>query len=177
MPTLLRYVQYLIEANLVYVCHNASYTGKKILSAQSKIYVADSALRNACLMLSPDLLSDTDMGALVESIVYKHLLHTYGNTHRLGYVMLKGKDKKEVDFAISCPTDDRFLCEVKYKNDSSISHRDAIAQLSSDSRTLGAFLITRNPGDFGITRLTEGAQPIIRIPAATFCYLLKGVSY
>ena len=177
MPTLLRYVQYLIEANLIYVCHNADYTGKKILSAQSKIYVADSALRNACLMLSPDRLSDTDLGALVESIVYKHLLHAYGNTHKLGYVMLKDRDKKEVDFAISSPTDERFLCEVKYKNDSSISHRDAIAQLCSDSRTLGAFLITRNLGDFGISGLTQGAQPIIRIPAATFCYLLKAVSY
>ncbi len=177
MPTLLRYVQYLIEANLIYICPNADYTGKKILSAQSKIYVADSALRNACLMLSPELLSDTDMGALVESIVYKHLLYTYGNTHKLGYVMLKGKAKKEVDFAISRPTDDRFLCEVKYKNDSSISRRDALAQLCAESRTLGAFLITRNPGDFGIASLTEGARPIIRIPAASFCYLLKGVSY
>ncbi|MDO5465138.1 MAG: ATP-binding protein [Akkermansia sp.] len=177
MPTLQRYVQYLIEANLIYICHNASYTGKKILSAKSKIYVADSALRNACLMLSPDLLSDTDMGALVESIVYKHLLHTYGNTHKLGYVTLKGKDKKEVDFAISRPTDERFLCEVKYKNDSSISQRDAIAQLCTDSKTSGAFLITRNAGDFGISNLTEGGKPIIRIPAATFCYLLKGVSY
>ena len=118
-----------------------------------------------------------DYWQLVESIVYKHLLYTYGNTHKLGYVMLKGKDKKEVDFAISRPTDDRFLCEVKYKNDSSISRRDALAQLCAESRTLGAFLITRNPGDFGIASLTEGARPIIRIPAASFCYLLKGVSY
>lgn len=177
MPTLLRYIQYLIEANLIYVCHNAASTGKKLLSTRSKIYVADSALRNACLMLSPDFLSDSDMGALVESIVYKHLLHTYGNTHKLGYVMLKGKDNKEVDFAISRPTNERFLCEVKYKNDSSISRDDAIAQLCSDPRTLGAFLITRNMGDFGISCLTEGAQKIIRIPAATFCYLLKGISY
>ena len=177
MPTLLRYIQYLIDANLIYVCHNANYTGKKILSAQSKIYVADSALRNACLMLSPDLLSDTDMGALVESIVYKHLLHTYGNTHKIGYVMLKGKNKKEVDFAISRPTDERFLCEVKYKNDSSISRHDAIAQLSAESSTLGAFLITRNPGDFGMACLTESSKPIIRIPAATFCYLLNDVNH
>ena len=87
LPTLTNYIQYLIDANLIYICHNSSYTGKKMLSAQSKMYVADSALRNACLMISPDLLSDTDMGALVESIVYKHLLHSYGNSHQLGYLI------------------------------------------------------------------------------------------
>ena len=177
LPTLTNYIQYLIDANLIYICHNSSYTGKKMLSAQSKMYVADSALRNACLMISPDLLSDTDMGALVESIVYKHLLHSYGNSHQLGYLILKGKEKQEVDFAISRPTGERFLCEVKYKNDSSISQEDAILRLCSDESTLGAFLITRNPNDFGIAHHSSNAKPIIRIPAAAFCYLLKDVNY
>lgn len=177
MPTLIRYTQYLIDANLIYICHNASYTGKKMLSAQSKIYVADSALRNACLMISPELLSDTDMGALVESIIYKHLLHTYGTSHQLGYLILKGKDKKEVDFAISRPTEERFLCEVKYKNDSSISHNDAISKLCSEQSTLGAFLITRNHSDFGHAHIEANSKPIIRIPAAVFCYLLKNTDY
>lgn len=177
MPTLLRYIQYLIDANLIYVCHNTAYTGKKILSTQSKIYVADSALRNACLMLSPELLSDTDMGALVESIIYKHLLHTYSRTHQLGYVQLKGKEKQEVDFAVTRPTGERFLCEVKYKNDSSITHKDAISQLCSEAATLGSFLITRNTGDFGIAPHSSNSKPIIRIPAASFCYLLKDINY
>ncbi len=177
MPTLLRYIQYLIDANLIYICHNAAYTGKKMLSAQSKIYVADSALRNACLMLSPELLSDTDMGALVESIIYKHLLHTYAATHQLGYLILKGKDRQEVDFAVTCPTGERFLCEVKYKNDSSISHKDAISVLCADASTRGAFLITRNNADFGFSLPSPNSKPIIRIPASAFCYLIKGLSY
>ena len=148
-----------------------------MLSSQSKMYVADAALRNACLMISPEMLSDTDMGALVESIVYKHLRYSYGNSHLLGYLILKGKDKQEVDFAISRPTGERFLCEVKYKNDSSISRNDALSRLCSEQGTLGAFLITRNPGDFGIARHLSDAKPIIRIPAAAFCYLLNNESY
>ena len=90
--------------------------------------------------------------------------------------MLKGKEKQEVDFAISRPTGERFLCEVKYKNDSSISQEDAILRLCSDESTLGAFLITRNPNDFGIAHHSSNAKPIIRIPAAAFCYLLKDVN-
>jgi len=176
LPTLSNYIQYLMEANLIYVCNNSSYSGKKMLSSQSKMYVADAALRNACLMISPEMLSDTDMGALVESIVYKHLRYSYGNSHLLGYLILKGKDKQEVDFAISRPTGERFLCEVKYKNDSSISRNDAISRLCSEQGTLGAFLITRNPGDFGIARHLSDAKPIIRIPAAAFCYLLNNES-
>jgi len=173
LPTLTNYIRYLMEANLIYVCNNFSSSGKKILSSQSKMYVADAALRNACLMISPETLSDTDMGALVESVVYKHLRHSYGNSHQLGYLILKGKEKQEVDFAIARPTGEQFLCEVKYKNDSSITRNDAISHLCAEQSTLGAFLITRNPGDFGFARQQANAKPIIRIPAAAFCYILN----
>ena len=173
LPTLQRYIQYLADANLVYICHNSAYTGKKGLSAQSKIYVADVALRNACLMMSPARMNDTEMGAMVESIVYKHLRHSFGGTHRLGYVQLKGRKKQEVDFALTRPTGEHYLCEVKYRNDSSISREDAIAQLCNAPECLGSLLLTRNDGDYGVSPLAEDSKPITRIPAAAFCYLLS----
>ncbi len=173
LPTLQRYIRYLADANLVYICHNSAYAGKKGLSAQCKIYVADVALRNACLMRSPARMDDTDMGAMVESIVYKHLRHALGATHRLGYVQMKGRKKQEVDFALTRPTGERFLCEVKYRNDSSISQQDAIAQLCNAPECMGAFLLTRNAADYGLSAVASGSRPIIRIPAAAFCYLLN----
>lgn len=173
LPTLLRYIQYLADANLVYICHNAAYSGKKGLSAQSKIYVADVALRNACLMTSPARMDDTDMGSMVESIVYKHLRHAFGLSHQLGYVQLKGRRKQEVDFALTRPTGERILCEVKYRNDSSISQQDALAQLCNEPECAGALLLTRNANDYGVAPITSGGKPITRIPAAAFCYLLN----
>ena len=171
LPTLQRYIEYLRDANLIYICENSTNSGKKGLSAQSKIYVADSALRNAMLMQAPEFLSDTEMGSIVEGVVYKHLLHAYGTTHRVGYLQLKGRQKAEVDFAVIHPTGKRFLCEVKYKNDSSITQKDGIVEAMKQKETSGAFLITRNLNDFGISHMADAELPLIRIPAAAFCYL------
>ena len=173
MFTLQRYIDYLRDANLLYVCHNAAYTGKKGLSSQSKFYVADAAIRNASLMIDPYALSETEMGAMAENVVYKHLMYAYGGTHGLGYVRLPGRKKQEVDFAIAHPAGPRYLCEVKYKRDSSVTREDAIMTLLHAPETSGAFLVTRMPTDFGrFEEAPGGGNALIRIPAAAFCYLL-----
>ena len=41
-PTLSRYMEFLQDANLIYICHSIDYSGKKGLSSQPKIYVADA---------------------------------------------------------------------------------------------------------------------------------------
>lgn len=177
LPTLQRYIEYLRDANLIYTCPNINKSGKKGLSAQEKIYVADVSLRHATLMTDPRMVCDSELGSMVESIVYKHLMYAYGSRYRLGYLRLPGRDKPEVDFALAHPAGGNLLCEVKYKNDSSITRHDAIAALSAAPETKAAFLITRQPGDYGTDTILPQAKPIIRIPAATFCYLLHTNTY
>ncbi len=177
LPTLQRYIEYLRDANLIYNCANINKSGKKGLSGQEKIYVADAALRHATLMTDPHRISDTEQGNIVESIIYKHLQYAYAGRYKIGYLRLRDRQKPEVDFALSHPAGGQFLCEVKYKNDSSISQNDALATLSTADDTMGAFLITRHPSDFGMAPILPNGKPIIRIPAAAFCYLLRTDTY
>ncbi|MFZ5626125.1 MAG: ATP-binding protein, partial [Bacillota bacterium] len=49
--TVSNYIQFLEQANLIYISYPVSLDGKKILKAKPKIYIADAAIRNAVLML------------------------------------------------------------------------------------------------------------------------------
>ncbi len=172
-PTLSRYMEFLQDANLIYICHSIDYSGKKGLSSQPKIYVADVALRNATLMRNPERLSDEERGLMAETTVYRHFRNAYTSPCRVGYLR---REQREVDVAVDFPAGERLLCEVKYKNDSSLTADDAIMALCREKAAAAAFLATRNMEDFGISCPAEGALPLIRIPAAVLCYLLGAVN-
>lgn len=53
LPTLMRYMEFLRDANLIYISQASNYTGKNGISSQPKVYVADAALSNASLMRNP----------------------------------------------------------------------------------------------------------------------------
>lgn len=48
--TVQNYIDYLENANLIYMSYPVSLEDKKILKARPKIYIADAAIRNAVLM-------------------------------------------------------------------------------------------------------------------------------
>ena len=50
--------------------------GKKVLKASPKIYIADSALRNAVLMDDSILPDPAEMGKVVETSVYNMSQHS-----------------------------------------------------------------------------------------------------
>ena len=170
-PTLSRYISYLQDANLIYISRNLRATGKKGLSAQPKIYVADAALSNASLMRFAPMSSETELGIMTETTVFKHFHAAFARFGEVGFMRSGAKGKNEIDIAVEMRNGKRLLCEVKYRNDSELSAQDAIISSCHTEQKAFHILATKNPNDFGIRHSGDSA-PLFRIPAAALCYLL-----
>ena len=170
-PTLSRYISYLQDANLIYISRNLCATGKKGLSAQPKIYVADAALRNASLMRFAPMNSDAELGIMAESTVYKHFHSAYSKYGEVGFMRGNAKGKNEVDIAVELRNGSRILCEVKYRNHSELTPQDAIIAHCRSKEPALHLLATKHPFDFGRIEAPD-SSPLLRIPAAALCYLM-----
>jgi predicted AAA+ superfamily ATPase len=171
--TLENYLGFLEKSNLIYRARPIDVGSKGALKGRPKIYIADAAIRNAVLMIDDVLADEKEMGVMVETAVYKHLVSFYqGSPARIGYFRKLKENQKEVDVVIELPKE-KILCEVKYRNDSSVAATDAIVTLAADanSKVSSAFLITKKITDYGVSR-HETSTPILRLPALIFLYLL-----
>lgn len=173
ISTLESYIQALRMSNLIYLGKPMNVGSKGALKGKPKIFIADAAIRNAVLMIEDVLSDESELGVMVETAVYKHMVSFYqGSTAQLGYFRKAKDNQKEVDVVVELPWQ-KILCEVKYCNNSHIPGTDAIVELCRDenSKVSNAFLITKRLEDFGITK-HETATPIMRVPAIAFLYLL-----
>jgi len=168
-PTVENYIRYLESANLIYQSWPVNMAGKKVLKARPKIYIADAAIRNAVLM-DDTLLTDTvEMGKIVETAVYKHIAaFYYQQATSVGYFR-GGKKNKEIDIVVDYPNIQNILVEVKYREGAPISDDDAIVELCDHASV--AIVVTKNADDYGIHNTPQG-NPLLRIPAFAFLYLL-----
>lgn len=167
------YILALEMSNLIYLAKPIDVGSKGALKGKPKIFIADAAIRNAVLMIDDILSDEKELGVMVETCVYKHMVSFYqGSAAQLGYFRKAKDNHKEVDVVIELPRE-KILCEVKYRNNSHISDSDAIVELCRDdkSKVTTAFLVTKQLDDFGITK-HETKVPILRIPAIAFLYLL-----
>ena len=173
VSTIEGYIEALEMSNLIYLAKPIDVGSKGSLKGRPKIFIADAAIRNAVLMIEDVLSDEKELGAMVETCVYKHIVSFYqGCTAQLGYFRKAKDNQKEVDVVIELPYE-KILCEVKYRNNSHIPATDAIVELCKDekSKVTNAFLITKQLDDFGITK-HETRVPILRIPAIAFLYFL-----
>lgn len=173
VATIDSYIEALEMSNLIYLSKPMDVGSKGALKGKPKIYIADAAIRNAVLMIDDVLSDERELGAMVETTVYKHIVSFYqGTTAQLGYFRKAKDNQKEVDVVIACPRE-KILCEVKYRNNSHIPESDAIVELCKEDGTkiTNAFLITKRLDDFGIAR-HKTSVPILRVPAIAFLYLL-----
>lgn len=173
VTTIDSYIEALQMSNLIYLAKPMDVGSKGSLKGKPKIFIADAAIRNAVLMIDDVLSEEKELGAMVETAVYKHIVSFYqGSTAQLGYFRKAKNNQKEVDVVIELPRQ-KILCEVKYRNNSHIPATDAIVELCRDERSkvTNAFLITKSLDDFGITK-HETVTPILRVPAIVFLYLL-----
>lgn len=173
VSTIDSYIDALEMSNLIYLAKPMNVGSKGALKGKPKIFVADAAIRNAVLMIDDVLIDEKELGAMVETTVYKHIVSFYqGSTAQLGYFRKAKDNQKEVDVVVELPHE-KILCEVKYRSNSHIPATDAIVELCRDenSKVTNAFLITKQLDDFGITK-HETKVPILRIPAIAFLYLL-----
>lgn len=173
VSTIDSYIEALEMSNLIYLAKPMDVCSKGALKGKPKIFIADAAIRNAVLMIDDVLSDEKELGAMVETTVYKHIISFYqGSTAQIGYFRKAKDNQKEVDVVIEMPRE-KILCEVKYRNNTHIPASDAIVELCRDekSKVTSAFLITKQLGDFGLSK-HETKVPILRIPAIAFLYLL-----
>lgn len=173
ITTIDNYIKALEMSNLIYLAKPMHVGSKGALKGRPKIYVADAAIRNAVLMIDDVLSDEKELGAMVETTVYKHMVSFYqGIPAQLGYFRKAKDNQKEVDVVAELPRQ-KILCEVKYRNQSHIAATDAIVELCQDekAKVTNAFLITKRLDDFGITS-HKTIVPILRVPAIAFLYIL-----
>lgn len=173
VATIESYIDALEMSNLIYLANPVNVGSKGALKGKPKIFVADAAIRNAVLMIDDVLSDETELGTVVETAVYKHMVSFYQNsTAQIGYFRKAKNNQKEVDVVVELPRE-KILCEVKYRSNSHIPDTDAIVELCRDenAKISHAFLVTKRLEDFGITK-HETATPILRVPAIAFLYLL-----
>jgi predicted AAA+ superfamily ATPase len=147
------------------------------LKAKPKVYLADAAIRNAVLMIGEEVLTDaTEMGMIVETAIYKHVhSFNYLNTTQVGYYR-DSKTEKEIDIVITYGKMTKLLIEVKYRENTGLSQKEAIVEWANDPKVASAIVITKNSSDFGNTDHTT-KSPITKIPAFAFLYLLGHAEY
>jgi Predicted ATPase (AAA+ superfamily) len=173
VTTIESYIAALEMSNLIYLAKPVNVGSKGALKGKPKIFIADAAIRNAVLMIDDVLSEESELGVMVETAVYKHMVSFYhGSPAQLGYFRKAKNNQKEVDVVVSLPRQ-KILCEVKYRNNSHIPASDAIVELCRDeqSKVTNAFLVTKQLDDFGISKHETGT-PIMRVPAPAFLYLL-----
>ncbi len=168
--TVSNYLSIMEQANLIYVSNPLEIAGKKILKSRPKIYIADTAIRNAVLLLNESVFSDpVKMGMMIETAVFKHITSLYyASRPRIGYY--RGKKNKEADIVVALPGG-RIVIEVKYREDTMLGRDEAIMELANLDDTLGAVLVTKNMDDFGPADYST-RTPIVKMPAFAFLYLL-----
>ncbi len=168
-PTVENYIKYLESANLIYQSWPIDMSGKKVLKASPKIYIADAAIRNAVLMDDDMLTNPTEMGKVVETAVYKHVAaFYYQKSTSVGYYR-GGSKGKEIDIVVEYPNTKNLLIEVKYRDAAPISNDSAIGKLCSNASA--AIIVTKKPDDYGVHTAPDGTN-MVRIPAYAFLYLL-----
>lgn len=167
--TVENYIEYLESANLIYQSWPVDMAGKKILKASPKIYIADAAIRNAVLMDDSILTDTTQMGKVVETAVYKHVVAFYYQiATSVGYFR-GGRKNKEVDIVVDYPRIKHIFVEVKYRENASIADDDAIVDLCDQASA--SIVVTKNATDFGVHN-TKKSKNLLRVPAFAFLYLL-----
>lgn len=171
--TLDGYIHALEMSNLIYLAKPMNVGSKAALKGKPKIFIADAAIRNAVLMIDDVLSDEKELGAMVETCVYKHIVSFYqGTPAQVGYFRKIKDNQKEVDVVIELPRE-KILCEVKYRNNSHILKSNAIVELcdGDESKVAHAFLVTKQIDDVGKTA-HDTVVPIIRVPAIAFLYIL-----
>lgn len=173
VATIDNYIDALKMSNLIYLAKPMDVGSKGALKGKPKIFIADAAIRNAVLMIDDVLSDESELGAMVEMTVYKHIVSfCQGSTAQIGYFRKAKDNQKEVDVVVEFPRE-KMLCEVKYRNNSHIPASDAIVELCNDETSCitSAFVVTKRLDDYGITKHNT-LVPIMRVPAIAFLYLL-----
>ena len=167
VPTLQDYVDYLERANLIYISNPIDMGGKQALKVKPKIYIVDSAIRNAVLMKDDILTDPVEMGYVVETAVFRHITtYAYKDNAKVGYYRDSRTDK-EIDI-VSASVKNKYYIEIKYRENSSVKADNPLYNIADKNDR--AFVITKNSADYGVIQLNSGMS-VVKIPVYAFLYL------
>lgn len=133
--TIKDYTSYLEQAYLLFECYKFDYSMKQQISYAKKVYVVDNGLRN-----SISFRFSTDMGQLLENIVFLHLKKQYGDVW-----FYKTENNYEVDFCVHSNGIELYQVSYHLENDKTRQREIRSLELAmQELKTDKAFIITYN---------------------------------
>lgn len=168
-PTVESFVDLLEAAHLIYQLRPMGY-GKEVLRGRRKVYLADPALAPSVLLRGRSLLEDeTLLGCAVETACFRHL---FGRYYQEAIAFSYWRDRKGHEIDVVAEVRGRPVpFEIKYRPRANIDLR-TFREFAREKRPERAYLITRDPMDFGCVPLADSGTQLVRIPAALACYWL-----
>lgn len=160
------------QANLIYRLAPWGKGGKKMLKARYKVHLVDAALRNAVLLRGEEVLNNpTEMGAIVETTVLRHLYaYYYRDIPEILYWRGR-RGNKEVDVIVRSPAY-VIPVEVKFRQSPSLNEQQGLYEFCCQEKPDKAYLVTQRDSDFGVRRFRSVGTQFLQIPAHIFTYLL-----
>lgn len=173
--TVNNHLDLLEQAHLVYRLSPYGMGGKQILKPRQKVHLVDSAIRNAILMRSEQVLQDPkEMGTIVESTVLRHIIAFHmGQPFEACYWRQPRGDKDtgpEVDVILKMP-DHVVPFEVKYRESASLDAKGGLPLFCAAEGIERGYLVTRSERDFGVSRLENHPTRFLKVPAHIFTFV------
>lgn len=171
-PTVDEYLDYLVQANLIYRLEPYELGGKKRLKPKYRYYLVDAAIRNAVLLSGEEVLTNpAEMGLVVETAVLRHLYaFYYKDMPRVAYWRDPRTDH-EVDIVLSSPTY-TVPVEVKYESGAGSSIPQGLKRFLDAERATFAIVATQADTDIRVVSAGEGRADVLMVPAHILTYLL-----
>jgi len=173
--TVNNHLDLLEQAHLVYRLNPYGLGGKQLLKPRQKVHLVDSAIRNAILMKSEQVLQDPpQMGMIVESTVLRHIIaYHLRRPFEACYWRQASKGKEtgpEVDVVLRTP-DQVVPFEVKYRESAALDAKGGLAVFCAAEQIERGYLITKADEDFGPSHLEGKATAFLKVPAHVFTFV------
>jgi len=170
--TVSNHLSALQQANLIYRLAPVATGGKKVLKSRYKVYLVDSALRNAVLLRGEEIQNNTEeMGSIVETAVLRHLYAFYYRDMPEILYWRDAATHKEVDIIVKRPGY-TIPTEVKYRQSAQLDEKEGLVVYCRQEKLPQAYWVTRREQDFGVVRFPGIETRFLKIPAHIFTYLL-----
>lgn len=172
--TLVNYIEFLKQANLINMIPPISFNGKPIQKPKFKVFLSDTAIRH-CVTLSDfsSIITDNDELKLLSlTALHKHFAGLYArSTVKVGYH--KGtQNNPGIDVVLDTPSG-RTLIDFRFDGNDSLQNRKYLSKCvnSETSNIRSAFILTKDIEENCIFK-TSGKKKIVQIPTYIYLYLL-----
>lgn len=167
--TVEKYIGLLRQAGLIFTSNSLAIDGTPLQKDRPKIYIADTATRNAVMQKEISWSGDEMMNYGIELSAFRELSFLYGDQAHVGYC--RTGPNKQIDIVVSGQKV-KYFVDVHYHDKFSLTYSDPLLAYANEAKL--AFVLTKSESDFGPV---NGMPPhVFRIPAFAYLYILGYVS-